>query len=147
MTPTRRGKSTLLFPFANLTSAALFMAGLLEGAGFIYGLMGELAVAFLRSTRVTQGVDMALAPRKWRDIWRIMEAGPSFAEIMKRGMNESPALLVPVIDGLVVYTARFHDCYLTGMERDVKESQKHQPNGVRLILGRINPNYSEQKWS
>ncbi|BCS02667.1 uncharacterized protein AKAW2_60931S [Aspergillus luchuensis] len=66
-------------PFANPKSAALFMAGLLEGARFIYGLMGELAVAFLRSTRVSWGVDMALAPRKWRDIWKIMEAGPGYA--------------------------------------------------------------------
>ncbi|GKZ72992.1 hypothetical protein AnigIFM50267_009665 [Aspergillus niger] len=66
-----------IVPFANLASAAFFMAGLLEQAGITYGLMGGLAVAFLGSNRATRDVDMAFqASGKMRDIWRIVEAEP-----------------------------------------------------------------------
>ncbi|GKZ35377.1 hypothetical protein AbraIFM66950_006005 [Aspergillus brasiliensis] len=66
-----------IVPFANLASAAFFMAGLLHAAGIPYGLMGGLAVAFLGSNRATRDVDMAFqAPGKMRDIWRVVEAQP-----------------------------------------------------------------------
>ncbi|GLA44218.1 hypothetical protein AnigIFM63309_002803 [Aspergillus niger] len=66
-----------IVPFANLASAAFFVAGLLEQAGITYGLMGGLAVAFLGSNRATRDVDMAFqASGKMRDIWRIVEAEP-----------------------------------------------------------------------
>lgn len=71
-----------IVPFANLASAAFFMAGLLEQAGITYGLMGGLAVAFLGSNRATRDVDMAFqASGKMRDIWRIVEAEPRYIRL------------------------------------------------------------------
>ncbi|PYI00859.1 hypothetical protein BO78DRAFT_434111 [Aspergillus sclerotiicarbonarius CBS 121057] len=62
-------------PLANLISAALFVANLLEQAGIPYGLMGGLAVSLMGSNRATRDVDMAFqAPGKMRDMWALVEA-------------------------------------------------------------------------
>lgn len=67
-------------PLSNLSSAAFFITGLLERAGIPYGLMGGLAVRFMGGSRATRDVDIAFqAPRKMRDLWRIVEPEPRYA--------------------------------------------------------------------
>lgn len=61
-------------PLANLTSAALFVADILERAGIVYGVMGGFAVRLLGSNRTTRDVDIAFqAPGKMKDLWRTVE--------------------------------------------------------------------------
>lgn len=66
-------------PLANLASAAVFIAGLLEQAGIPYGLMGGLAVGLMGSNRTTRDVDIAFqAPGKMNDLWKIVEPEPRY---------------------------------------------------------------------
>lgn len=61
-------------PLENLTSAALFIADLLERAGIAYGVMGGFAVRLLGGNRTTRDVDIAFqAPGKMKDLWRAVE--------------------------------------------------------------------------
>lgn len=61
-------------PLANLTSAALFVADLLERAGIVYGVMGGFAVRLLGGNRATRDVDIAFqAPGNMKDLWRTVE--------------------------------------------------------------------------
>ncbi|KAJ9300689.1 hypothetical protein DTO271G3_1853 [Paecilomyces variotii] len=61
-------------PISNLTSAAFFVAGILEQAGIQYGIMGGMAVKLMGGMRDTRDVDIAFdAPGKMRDLWRVLE--------------------------------------------------------------------------
>ena len=67
-------------PLSNLSSAALFITGLLEQAGILYSLMGGPAVRFMGGSCATHDVDIAFqAPRKMRDLWRIVDPEPRYA--------------------------------------------------------------------
>ncbi|WEW56322.1 hypothetical protein PRK78_001765 [Emydomyces testavorans] len=111
-------------PRENLTSAALFMAGLLDRAGILYGVMGGFAIVLMGGNRETRDIDIAFqAPGKMRDLWAVVETE-------SRLVIPNTKLLSNIMK-VFVLTGHGHDTCATAMPIEVDLIENGYQNSPR----------------